>query len=82
MKIAGSEIERFDRTIKDSERLLGEMELVQIALAEAALAEMRAVEDSPYAPAEHKPAIRERADVLEQQIQRLLKHQEKKHANP
>ena len=71
-KVGSVEFEKFDRVVRRSEELVGEMESLQILVARAALAEMRAVDDSPYAPAEHKHEIRLRADELQAHLEKIL----------
>jgi hypothetical protein len=76
-KVGPVEFERFDRILEKSEAAVEDIERLQLLIAKARLAELRAVDDSPYAPTEHKPALRIIADELQQQIELLEKAQHK-----
>lgn len=80
VKIGSAEIERFDKAIKKSEDVVSELETLQILLAEAALSEMRAIDDSPYAPEQHKKLIKRKADDLAKHLETLRERQGVKHA--
>ncbi|WP_425093368.1 hypothetical protein [Tropicimonas sp. S265A] len=73
LKIGDHEIERFDRAVERSEALVTEIEELQLLVAAAALSEMRAVDDSPYAPEAHKAHIKDSADKLEEHLSKVQK---------